>query len=688
MITMRFIICVLVGIFFISSTQVSASIPISSWGETLTASGETYILSNDLIDDGSTPYAIVVGAGVHHIEIQGMGFGIIGDYNPADWEGGILLDGGAPGLLSIDIEDLCFEGLDTGIYGAGTLCGLFISDNRFEALERGVAIGLHTTGAADILTWINIRDNLICSNNSHPIVIAGDAGAPGDGAPVRYLRIIGNTITKNTTPYQDPLISRGAVRLTGGGDYIRLQSNLCSQNRGMSGILFSSDDDAGQYYDNVKVSENILSYHLFSDFTPTPSAGLKLDRVYTTDAYYWNLGGNFYFNNEGAGLDYIQGSAAYEFSSKDSWWGDNAGPNGAFGDGVGANILWSPRAELPSGLVYLVPSQLIRCAAWRSVDVVLNQDLASPGLRGFNAGLTFASAKLHNLRFEEGGFLALAGGGYPTQYYYLGSGDERNISGAILGGSAPLATGNGDLFYMINRGLEQTVPLATNITPGALILRDPDNSPIPAAGLHGNSFEIDCQPPEVFLSFADSSGIPRLIVTVYENVPIEDVFYRVPPTCWNPLLLGGVDECYFHTELFLDEFIHLPGGEYEIEVCSVDAAGNKTHSTIILDWVTGIAPGSPMDPLPALAFSATPTPFVTQTVIAFTTAVAGRAEIAVFSLTGRRIRVLADKDLSPGRHSWIWDGRNNEGHPVAGGAYFARLRLNDQVLMNKIVKLQ
>jgi hypothetical protein len=43
------------------------------------------------------------------------------------------------------------------------------------------------------------------------------------------------------------------------------------------------------------------------------------------------------------------------------------------------------------------------------------------------------------------------------------------------------------------------------------------------------------------------------------------------------------------------------------------------------------------------------------------------------SLAGRRLIVLQDGLLPPGRHEILWDGRDAGGQPVASGVYFYRL---------------
>ena len=58
------------------------------------------------------------------------------------------------------------------------------------------------------------------------------------------------------------------------------------------------------------------------------------------------------------------------------------------------------------------------------------------------------------------------------------------------------------------------------------------------------------------------------------------------------------------------------------------------------------------------------------------TVVAGRdagPSVRIFSVTGRLVRTLADRDLSPGRHEVAFDGRGSDGSPLPAGLYFVRV---------------
>jgi len=52
----------------------------------------------------------------------------------------------------------------------------------------------------------------------------------------------------------------------------------------------------------------------------------------------------------------------------------------------------------------------------------------------------------------------------------------------------------------------------------------------------------------------------------------------------------------------------------------------------------------------------------------------GRVHLAVYDVSGRLRRTLVDGDVSLGEHTTTWNGRDDDGRPVASGMYLMRLR--------------
>jgi len=80
-----------------------------------------------------------------------------------------------------------------------------------------------------------------------------------------------------------------------------------------------------------------------------------------------------------------------------------------------------------------------------------------------------------------------------------------------------------------------------------------------------------------------------------------------------------------------------------------------------------------------------PNPIVDRAQVSFELARAGRAELSVYDVAGRRVATLSDGLRSAGRHELAWDLRDADGTRVGPGAYFAVLRVEDQRLVRRCV---
>lgn len=86
--------------------------------------------------------------------------------------------------------------------------------------------------------------------------------------------------------------------------------------------------------------------------------------------------------------------------------------------------------------------------------------------------------------------------------------------------------------------------------------------------------------------------------------------------------------------------------------------------------------------------SITPNPFNPRATVSFSVAEKQRVEVVVFDLRGRRIAELYSGLLEPGEVSRTWDGRSQDGVPVAGGTYLVRFASESRVESRKITLLK
>jgi hypothetical protein len=97
--------------------------------------------------------------------------------------------------------------------------------------------------------------------------------------------------------------------------------------------------------------------------------------------------------------------------------------------------------------------------------------------------------------------------------------------------------------------------------------------------------------------------------------------------------------------------------------------------------------GRPL-PLTTVLLPNYPNPFNPTTTIPFEMSRPGRARVAIFDLAGRQVVVLADQDYGAGYHEEIWAGTDSAGRRVPSGSYYARLKTEEGVRMQKMMLLK
>lgn len=83
-----------------------------------------------------------------------------------------------------------------------------------------------------------------------------------------------------------------------------------------------------------------------------------------------------------------------------------------------------------------------------------------------------------------------------------------------------------------------------------------------------------------------------------------------------------------------------------------------------------------------------PNPFNSSTVIAYSMPIRERITLAVYDVTGREVRRLADNIQSEGEHFVVWDGKDDEGTQVPSGIYFYRMEAGRFQTTRKLVFLR
>jgi hypothetical protein len=130
---------------------------------------------------------------------------------------------------------------------------------------------------------------------------------------------------------------------------------------------------------------------------------------------------------------------------------------------------------------------------------------------------------------------------------------------------------------------------------------------------------------------------------------------------------------------FRDEDVS-PGTDYHywLEVATLSEVGPMLGpwSIILVPWERAMLLGSQ------------PNPLANETAIRFFTPAGGPARLAVYAVAGRRVRSMDIGEAVPGVNSVIWDGRDDEGRPVANGRYLYQVGIGPTTLTGQLIVLR
>jgi len=183
----------------------------------------------------------------------------------------------------------------------------------------------------------------------------------------------------------------------------------------------------------------------------------------------------------------------------------------------------------------------------------------------------------------------------------------------------------------------------------------------------------------------------------------------------NPQLIGGTELYYIHYnpltgllirdgskvyrsldlgQTFPDTAIIQPdpgysGGAYSINsdqsgnvyAIGIRSKANTPGKRHIMLKKTDLLVGIPSESSPAIPVHITlkqnyPNPFNSSTLIEYHLPNQANIKLAIFDVTGKEVCRFERGNAPPGNHSFYWDGRTQQGNPVASGLYFYTLRVS------------
>jgi hypothetical protein len=117
-------------------------------------------------------------------------------------------------------------------------------------------------------------------------------------------------------------------------------------------------------------------------------------------------------------------------------------------------------------------------------------------------------------------------------------------------------------------------------------------------------------------------------------------------------------------------------------------ARDRENRPVALDGTIAIAGQDPTLPAFTGLRGASPNPFAAGTVVRFSLAEAGPAQVRVFAVDGRLVKTLVDGFQPAGEQAVAWDGRDDSGRGTAAGAYLIQFRSRSLQQAERIVRLR
>ena len=116
-------------------------------------------------------------------------------------------------------------------------------------------------------------------------------------------------------------------------------------------------------------------------------------------------------------------------------------------------------------------------------------------------------------------------------------------------------------------------------------------------------------------------------------------------------------------------------GVYFLHVVIVNTLRHANRLSYIVARLNPGGVPNPRETMP-LTFAlrpGVPNPFRNWTEIAYAVPQPTRLNLAIYDLTGRKIRTLVDGEVAAGVHRVVWEGTDGRGRRVSPGVYFVKM---------------
>ncbi len=214
---------------------------------------------------------------------------------------------------------------------------------------------------------------------------------------------------------------------------------------------------------------------------------------------------------------------------------------------------------------------------------------------------------------------------------------------------------------------------------------DPDGSRADL-GVHGGPLAVTVAPPAVTGAAVTGLGA-GMVRLAWDASPAADIGHYVVYRDTAAVFVPTPAKSVFSVAAPATHVDDVPpAGPWYYVVSAVDVAGHAGGFSPRVDAVTQ-ATAAPGDVLPSVlaVTGVRPNPFNPRTTVSFDVPATGNVGLAVYDLSGRRVRTLVSGTLGAGRHEAVWSGDDDGGRPAAAGVYVLRLVQAGQAVSVKLV---
>jgi immune inhibitor A len=124
-----------------------------------------------------------------------------------------------------------------------------------------------------------------------------------------------------------------------------------------------------------------------------------------------------------------------------------------------------------------------------------------------------------------------------------------------------------------------------------------------------------------------------------------------------------------------------------VSVVNISNSGATMTADITVGTPQGISVYDDLLPGKLRILGNFPNPFNPNTAVRFEVLENARVNLEIFSITGQKIKSLADGEYEPGLYTIPWNGKDNNGDEIGSGVYFYRLSVDGRSISTKMLKL-